>query len=262
MRRWLLVLAIIVGIAVPLEAALTDTLESFWSLEEASGTRDDAHGSNDLTDNNTVANAAGKVGNAADLESANSESLTRADNASLSVGNNDFTFCAWAWVEDFDDASEMTIIGKGGENDLPYAVDFDNGDTRFRFRVSSATGFTNLTEVLANNLGEPADLTWYYICAWHDASANTINIQVNDGTVDSQAYASGSYDDGGDFAIGAFPFYGNYWDGLVDQVGFWKRVLTTQERTDLYNAGDGLSYAAMQPVNTCKGRMLIGFFGC
>ena len=46
------------------------------------------------------------------------------------------------------------------------------------------------------------------------------------------------------FAIGvwtgAFPS-GNM-DGLIDEVGFWKRTLTSGERTQLYNSGNGLAY--------------------
>lgn len=39
--------------------ALTDNLISWWSLDEASGTRYDSHGTNHLTDNNTVSSEAG-----------------------------------------------------------------------------------------------------------------------------------------------------------------------------------------------------------
>ena len=80
--------------------------------------------------------------------------------------------------------------------------------------------------------------------AWHDAASNTTNIQVNDGTVDSVSHSGGVYNGTADFALGALfigtPSY--HFDGLVDEVGFWKRVLTSQERTDLYNSGSGLEY--------------------
>jgi hypothetical protein len=39
-------------------------LISWWSLDEASGSRADKHGANTLTDNNTVLSAAGKKSNA------------------------------------------------------------------------------------------------------------------------------------------------------------------------------------------------------
>jgi len=53
----------------------TTGLVAWWSLDEASGNRADSHGGNTLTDNNTVGYAAGKVGNAADFESGDSEYL-------------------------------------------------------------------------------------------------------------------------------------------------------------------------------------------
>ena len=37
-----------------------------------------------------------------------------------------------------------------------------------------------------------------------------------------------------------------YWDGLIDEVGFWKRILTAQEKTNLYNAGAGLAYPLIE----------------
>jgi len=29
---------------------------------------------------------------------------------------------------------------------------------------------------------------------------------------------------------------------VIDEVGFWTRVLTEDERTALYNSGDGITY--------------------
>lgn len=81
-----------------------------------------------------------------------------------------------------------------------------------------------------------------------DAAGDTANIQVNNGTPDSAA-TSGTAPNtsAAEFRIGAREYAGfeGYFDGLIDQVGIWKRVLTAQERTDLYNAGAGLSYADM-----------------
>lgn len=229
--------------------ALTDNLVAFWELEEASGTRVDATGrGNDLTDNNTVLQGTGKVGNCADFELSNSEYLSRADNADLSVGDIDFTIAAWVKLESL--VADAAIVAKGGVNDLSYGLDVNSGTTKFRFRVSSAAGFTNLTGVDATTFGVVSETVWYFVVAWHDATANTINIQVNDGTVDSTSYSAGSYDGSAEFRIGAFDFYGAYWDGLIDQVGLWKRTLTSGERTSLYNGGSGLSYAAMGSVGS------------
>ena len=66
---------------------LPTNLIAYWKLDEASGTRNDSKGANHLTDNNTVTQAVGKVGNAAQFTLANSEYLSIADNADLSAGD-------------------------------------------------------------------------------------------------------------------------------------------------------------------------------
>src|SRR5688572_28354046 len=64
----------------------TSGLVSWWSLNEASGTRNDSHSTNHLTDNNAVPSAAGLKGNSAAFVTAGLESLSIADNASISTG--------------------------------------------------------------------------------------------------------------------------------------------------------------------------------
>jgi hypothetical protein len=74
--------------------ALLDNIVAFWELEEASGTRNDSASTNHLTDNNTVTQNTGKVGNCAEFNGAN-EYLSIADNAALSAGDTDFSFNVW-----------------------------------------------------------------------------------------------------------------------------------------------------------------------
>src|SRR5690606_5066683 len=74
----------------------TTGLVSWWTLGETSGTRYDSHGTNHLTDNNTVGSALGKLGGiSAQFVAANIESLSINDNASLSLNNTNFTIATW-----------------------------------------------------------------------------------------------------------------------------------------------------------------------
>lgn len=222
-------------------SSLLTSLISYWTLEEASGTRVDSvvASGNDLTDNNTATQNPGKVGNAAQFTSANSESLTRNDNASLSTGDIDFTVAAWVYLD--SKAARQTIATKGGggaPGSDEWVLDYLNSSDRFRF----FTGGASYKIATANNLGSPSTATWYFIVAWHDAAADTVNIQVNDGTVNSTATTGvAPSDTTQQFKIGQ---YGAsfYMDGRVDEIGFWKRVLTAAERTALYNSGNGRTY--------------------
>lgn len=220
--------------------ALIDNLISHWKLDEASGNALDAHGSNDLTDNNTVGSASGKLNGARDFESGSSEWFSIGDNTDLSTGDIDFAFAAWVQLESKPGGAINIVAKRGGS--LEYAVRYDGATDRFDFFVTSdGTGGT-LSLVRADNLGSPSTATWYFVMAWHDATANTINIQVNDGTVDSQSHSGGVFDGSNDFGMGAYSGGLEPWDGLIDSVSFWKRVLTSGERTQLYNSGAGLDY--------------------
>lgn len=220
-------------------SSLLTGLISYWKLEEASGTRVDSvvTSGNDLTDNNTVTQASGKVGNAAQFTAANSESLSRASNALLQTGDIDFTLPAWVYLD--AKAARRPILSKWDTaNNREYILQYDSTPDRFSVQVSSNGSAT--TTLNANTLGSPSTATWYFIVVWHDSANDTLNIQVNDGGIDSQAYASGVFAGTSDFkvATGAGFFLG----GRIDEVGFWKRTLTAAERATLYNSGAGRTY--------------------
>lgn len=242
---------------------ITDDLISFWELDEASGTRNDAHGTNHLADNNTVLSGAGKVDTAADFEQDNAEFLSIASNASLQMGDIDFTICAWVNLESktHPTTDDLNIIAKrGGAGSLQYYLRYKESADRFNFEVSP-DGSVSVTSLNATTFGSPSLATWYFVVAWHDATANTINIQVNNGTADSTAHSTGvDATATPDFMIGN---YGTtlgpgdeQWDGLIDQVGVWKRLLTADERTFLYNSGNGRAYSELTGGTSAPIRVL------
>jgi len=225
--------------------ALTDNLVSYWKMDEASGNALDAHGSNTLTENGTggIASTTGKISNARDFEVADGDYFSLADNADLSTGDIDWTIAAWVQIESKGSGDDREIASKGDTDSFEYAFDFSFADDRFRLRVCSGASFANLTTVLANNFGSPSTATWYHVVCWHDSVNNVIGISVNAGTANTTAYSAGTFDSTKQFRIGAYNGFGGiYWDGLIDEFGFWKRVLTSGERTSLYNGGSGLAY--------------------
>lgn len=226
--------------------ALTDSLVEYWPLNEASGSRAGSHAGLTLTDENTVLSTTGKVyALAADFDSASNERLSRLDEASLSTGNIDFTIACWAQFE--SKGANRTLAAKadnGGAGNVEWSLIFYNGQDRINFQVNSGAGFLNKTEIKADNFASPPLSTWFFVVGWHDATADTINIQVNDGTANSAPYTFGCYDNAAPFVIGDSGFL-EFWNGLIGPVMFWKRVLTASERTTLYNGGNGLTYAQL-----------------
>ena len=213
-------------------SALLKELISHWRLEEASGVRADAHGGNDLGDVNTVGQAAGKLGNAASFVATNEESLSIGDNTALSMGNIDFTIAGWVR---FDTVAGTGLLGKWASGSLEYLVYFDG--TNLRFHVSN-DGDANVSVV--NSAAISAN-TWYFFVAWHDAAADTINISVNNAAA-SAAHATGVNNGTASFYLGRNEEGLTFLNGRLDSISIWKRALTANERTQLYNGGNGLEY--------------------
>ncbi len=222
--------------------ALTTSLISYWKLDEASGDALDAHGTNTLTDNNTVGSGVGKIGNARDFEFDNIEFFTLADNPSLSVTIGvDFSIACWFKIESF--AGQMAIVSKADFSISTEYIVYVGGANQVIFYA----GVNNATTVESLSVG-----VWYYVVAWYDSAAGgTSNVQLNNGTPVSVAN-SGPLDGVFPFRIGACSDNTRGFDGLIDEVGFWKRVLTAQERTDLYNNGNGFAYPFTPAATTSR----------
>lgn len=228
----------------------TTNLVAWWSLDETGGVRNDSHGANHLTDNNTVTSVTGKHGNAADFVSAQSEYLSVADNVSLSAGNVDYTICGWIYLKNKSDNHRFASKWTAGTNNRSWQLSYSTILDTFSFQISS--NGTDVVSIWATNFGSPSISTWYFICAWHDATADTINIQVNNGKTNSAAHSAGMYDDNGAFLIGASFVSPStvYTDMYIDEVLIAKRIYTADERSWLYNDGAGRSYSNLIPTAT------------
>lgn len=214
--------------APPPSPLLTD-LVSYWKLDESTGTRVDSHGTNHLTDHNTVGSAAGKIGTACAFASTASQYLSYPDTNPL--GDEDWTQAVW-----FKRASPTL-------DQMIFSKDAATGRSYWLESMNPLTFSCPAAGVNVSVPGMAPDLNWHYVVIWHDAAANTLNIQADGGPVTSVASAP--------FNITATPVhfgsrayvgYEGYFDGLIDEVAIWRRVLTAEERTALYNGGLGLAY--------------------
>lgn len=216
---------------------LLTSLVAYWKLDEASGTRVDSIAGNNLTDHNSTLAAAGKIGNAASFVEASSQYLSSADVAVLRGGAGSWTIQAWARATTLS-AADHNIVVKGAADYTPYALYTKSGTNTIDFFVSDFN-YDHFEEVVGPALSTG---TWYHLLAWYDSGASTLNVQVNAGTVTSVPITFTPFDDGSENAgveVGGSSG-GGYWDGLVDEVAKWNRVLTAFERAALYNGGAGL----------------------
>lgn len=222
--------------------ALFTNLQSYWSL---SGLTDERPAANTLTNNGGVTFVAGKVGNAASFDSSLSENLSHASNASLQSGDIDLTVTAWANLGTL--GANRNVVGKWGTLNFEWILYYDPISTAFQIAVSGDG--TTVTTLTATTFGTPSTGTWYFLAFRHNATTNEIKITVNT-TTDTASYSAGLFVGTAAFILGADDRGLGFFNGLVDEVGFWKnRVLTDAELAQLYNNAGGLAYPSMASLD-------------
>lgn len=221
--------------------ALTDSLISYWTLDESSGNASDSHGSNTLTDVGSVSSTTGILNGARSVSYGKYFSST---SAGFQFGDVDFCVSLWVNRQSSGYSDNKGIFGRWDffSSNTQYLLYYDPSADRLNFIVSSDGSAA--TAVTASNHGAVNTSTWYNVVAWHDATNNQIGIAVNDGTPNTTSYSSGVYNNSGTLLVGQMvTSLGNTtWDGYIDELGVWSRVLTSGERTSLYNSGSGLAY--------------------
>lgn len=199
-------------------------------MKEASGTRYDVVGGNHLTDFNGVGQATGIIGNAGVFDAA--KALYRASNTTLQAGSIDFTWSCWVYMTN-KPAQYMGVIAKQSE----YLLYYDHQTDRMLWHPAGYDAF-------ANSLGSPQLNTWYYMVGWHDLGTGGF-LLINDNYLDSDLSGTARAVNDNELDIGTFDNRNNPtigWQGRIDEVAFWKRLLTDDEKTQLYNGGLGFGY--------------------
>lgn len=224
-----------------------DNIVSHWSLDEASGTRVDSAGSNDLTDNNTVGQGTGIQGNCADFEASNSEYLSISDASAtgLEPGSGDFSISMWVNMES-DTGTDMTFASKfnSSGNNRSWRLVYQPQVSPDRILWQLHQTGSNSTRVLATWDQALATGTWYHIVATYNNSSNQAIVYLNASSLGTvTASLSSIYNGSAPFVIGADGVGVGEWDGLIDEVTYTSDVITPAEVTTLYNSGSGLPYS-------------------
>lgn len=188
---------------------------------------------------------------AAQFTAANSESLSIADNASLSMGDVVMDAFGWFYFDTLPGlAAVFALVGKWQAGDTEYLLYCDNtaATVTFKFIVRD-TGNTTDTTVTATTFGTPSTATWYGIHVYHNPTTNEIGISVNDGVHNTAATSGGIRNGTAVFTLGT-QATSSYMNGRMQCIGIWKGVtnLTAAQITGLYNGGVPVAYADLDPV--------------
>ena len=201
-------------------STLLDGLVSYWPLNEVSGVRYDAVGTNHLTDNNTVgAVLRGPEGTVANFVAANSEDLSNA--SAVVPGSAAYSVVAWV---NTNTASNQNIWDMSAGNQMRATI------RTFGVAEFVHAGYSASQAITYN--------VWSMVACWWDGTK--MYVSVNNATPAEAAVT----DAGTASAMRIGGNYGSwYMNGKVATPAVWSRTLTSDERTALFASGNGLRYA-------------------
>ena len=194
----------------------------------------------------TVTYSAGKVNNGGVFNGTTSKSLfiiKLVDTVPFSVA---------MWVK-----TPSAFPGGGAEQPFIETGDRNNKGWLFEFGAGGNSGKIGFFAVNSNALfsGALSTSTWYFVVGRLDAAGNhdiwINNVQAGSATGISYIAALTTSAFGTDTAFSTFA------QCSLDEIGIWNKALSTQEMTDLYNAGNGQTMVDTPDVNLMDKMMLV-----
>ena len=213
---------------------IEDGLAAHWKLDENKGAAvADSSGNNHngtVLGNTLQSSSGGKINGAVKLDG--NGDFVKITGYKGITGSNPRTITAWIKT-DFANG-EIVSWGLGGSAGSRWVLRIDEYG---RLGIIAGAGATTATTVVN-------DGKWHHVAAVSDGG-NISNVQLYvDGELDELSNADDRAIDtvsSADVCIGIFEFAGNYFNGLIDNVGIYGRTLTADEISslaDLKNYGD------------------------
>lgn len=220
--------------------ALRTGLVGYWPLNETATSgdvtaKDESGKGYDLTSNNSVLSATGKVGNARDFVATNSEFLSIASNADLQYGQRDWTLALWFKAASF--VGQLVTKDLSGQREVELRTGTAGTNAVLAFLYHSGGG-SNLT--IANLSAG----VWYFTALRFVSSTNVGTLRVNATTSAVTVPEGQSLNTGtAQLQVGARQFVGarDFLTGQIDEVARWNRALSDAELDTLYNNGNGIN---------------------
>ena len=229
---------------------LTDGLQGFWKCNDDAATTVvldySGNGNNGTASANTsVLNTTGKINDGFKLDLSDTDYFTGTDlNAVDLAANQDISIAVWAKWTDPNSAAFQTLYHKfDGTDGLVIYADEDGVSGNIVMRA--VIYFGGVAKACQTASAFDATTSWFLTIVTVDRDGN-LTIYIDDGTntgnIDISAYDVTDSSNSQALAIGEdCDVNANFenWNGYADCVAVWNRVLTTAERAQLWNDGEG-----------------------
>lgn len=209
---------------------LTDTPSLYGGVAyyKLDGNSNDSVGSNNGTDTSiSYSSSYGKINQGASFNGSSSKIWTN-NNLGLST-SSDKTFGMWYYRTGGTTSFTLDYRNNSGGN---FSLTFYTNSTGGIIFNCKGTDVVTSSNLSTN--------TWYYLTTV--ISGSTLTAYVNGVSIGSGTIGSGTTN-ANNFSLSSYADTpGGYFQGYIDEVGIWSRVLSSGEVSELYNSGAGLQY--------------------
>lgn len=222
-------------------------ITAYWNMNQAAfSTRTDSTPNGlDLSDHNSnLNNQVGLIGNAVVTSQSNaSNGLVHAANALFNVGvGTSVSFSMWM-LGGGAPINDHGIVSYDDGTHQAYDLYYSSVATAFQWLVVEATTLTQKTINMVTGAAFAAGgSVWHHFAFGYDDTAKQIWAQYDNGTRSTVACNGINPVTIPSFVIGNFSNLASPQDVIIDEVGYWRRALTTAEVAHLFNSGAGITY--------------------
>lgn len=218
-----------------IKSGLWVDLVAYWPFNNQDNFLDDASGNgNHLTGVNYIYNARScKVGSGIYAETNKYAYII--DNTYLSTAANEsISFSVWVYI---NSSTTSVIFGKnatGTNRSYRLGFDYTADDKLYWYGFNNGVASVEVkTAALSLN-------TWYHVYCYYDYTTG-IGISLNNTAAVTAAFTTQANCTSNFTICRLDEGTQHYLSGNIDELCVWKRLLTTEEITALYNGGSGMS---------------------
>jgi hypothetical protein len=222
-------------------ASINNDIVAFWKLSDL----EDAAGSHNLTNVGGAPFVPGKVGYCVSLDNS-SQYFDVATSSELNFGNTSWSAAARINLVSSASFDSNYLLSKSSSStsEFDYRIKYEFGsgssDNFLSVEVGDASGF------IAGNFSYAILLatdTWYDIYAAFDSATQALQLRVDAGALQSSsAIGTPPVDKGYPLRLGTNRPTSGFFNGKLDSVGIWSRLLTDDEWVFYRRGGKGREY--------------------
>jgi len=233
--KWAIVLAIGIFIGMGFASAnLNDDLFSYYKMDAPSGAVVDELENYNGTNNGATRGVSGIIDDAFDFDG----SSDYVDAFGSPLLTNDFSVGVWIYKDSLSGTDYGVTQATSDYGHYRFSINTIGNKLQIRQSRDGSSADEDGTTSLSTG-------TWYYIVMVSNSTGWTAYIN---GALEMAHLNSDSFTntDNQGLVLGVEWWddeeHDNWWDGKLDEIGFWERALTEAEIVLLYNSGAGVTY--------------------